>query len=144
MIDLTKEEIPKFAFIITIALGCIDLIRGFIHTILLEYAAEFIMGLDLTVARDNQLLLLGVFGISNYITGIFMILIALKARDLVPYALIVIPICYFFGMIAISRVATPQAALGGMPYMLVYFIISIITSIASFVVIYYKRKNQKT
>lgn len=145
MIDLTSEEIPKFVIIVTLGLGCLDLIRGVIHTFLLEYAGVFIMGLDLSFARENQLFLLGVFGISNYITGTFLILIALKARALIPYILVIIPTWYLVGNAVISRTVIPQAALGGLPMMLGYFIICILTAVSSFVVIYYRRrKNQSS
>jgi hypothetical protein len=111
-------------------LGCLDLIRGFIHTVLLEYAAEYIMGLDLAVARNDQLLLLGTFGISNYITGFILILIGLKARNIVPYVFLVIPMSYLSGAFLISRVATSSARLGGLPMMIAYIVVCIGTFVA--------------
>ena len=143
MRGVTAEEVPMFAGVVALGLGCVDLVRGVIHTVLLEYAAVFIMGLDLSVARENQLFLLGVFGISNFITGTFLFLIALKARELVPYVLLMIPVWYLVGMAVISRTVIPQAALGGVPMMLAYFIICIVTAVASFVVIFYRRRKQK-
>ncbi|MHA2427713.1 MAG: hypothetical protein ACXADB_06795 [Candidatus Hermodarchaeia archaeon] len=142
MRGVTAEEVPMFAVVVAFGLGCVDLFRGVIHTFLLEYAAVFIMGLDLSVARENQLFLLGVFGISNFLTGTFLILIALKTRELVPYVLLMIPAWYLVGMAVISRTVTPQAALGGVPMMLAYFIISILTAVSSFVMIYYRRRKQ--
>ncbi|MDO8125264.1 MAG: hypothetical protein Q6364_12915 [Candidatus Hermodarchaeota archaeon] len=144
MIDLTPEEIPKLAVIVTLGVGCLDFARGVIHTFLLEYAGVFIMGLDLSFARENQLFLLGVFGISNYITGTFLILIALKARELIPYILVIIPTWYIVGNAVISRTVIPQAELGGLPMMLGYFIICILTAVSSFVVIYYRRRQKST
>ena len=123
-----------------IGLGCIDLIRGFIHTFMLEFAAINIFVIDLSGGVDNQMLLLGVFGISNYITGIMFILIGLKARNLVPIILPVIPAVYFLGTVLISRVSTPTANLGGGPYMMVYFAVCIVTFIAILVV---KIKNRR-
>lgn len=111
-------------------LGCLDLVRGFIHTVLLEYAAENAMGLDLAVARDDQLLLLGIFGISNYLTGIMLILIAMKARNLVQYVFLTIPISYMWGAFLINRVASSTARLGGLPMMQVYIAVCIATFVA--------------
>lgn len=128
--SITNLKCPKFAWLIIIGLGCVDLIRGFIHTVLLEYAAINIFVIDLSGGVSNQMLLLGVFGISNYLTGIMMILIGFKARELVPIILPLIPTTYFLGTLLISRVATPTAQLGGGPYMLVYFGICIVTFIA--------------
>ena len=132
--DITNIKCPKFAWIIMIALGCIDLIRGFIHTVLLEFAASNIFVIDLSGGVENQMFLLGIFGISNYLTGIMLILIGLKARELVPILLLGIPMIYFLGTALISRVATPTAQLGGGPYMLAYFAICIVTFIATIVV----------
>jgi hypothetical protein len=117
-----------------IGLGCVDLVRGFIHIVLLEYASINIFVIDLSGGVSNQMLLLGVFGISNYLTGIMMILIGLKARELVPIILPIIPTTYFLGTLLISRVATPTAQLGGGPYMLVYFAVCIVTFVAVLVV----------
>jgi hypothetical protein len=122
-------------------LGCLDLVRGFIHTVLLEYAAENIMGLDLTVARDDQLLLLGTFGISNYLTGIMLILIGLKARNIVQYVFLAITASYFFGAYMISRVASSTARLGGLPMMMVYIAVCIGTFVAIVVWKYMKQKE---
>jgi len=138
--DINEIKCPKFAWIIMIGLGCIDLIRGFIHTFMLEFAAINIFVIDLSGGVDNQMLLLGVFGISNYITGIMFILIGLKARNLVPIILPVIPAVYFLGTVLISRVSTPTANLGGGPYMMVYFAVCIVTFIAILVV---KIKNRR-
>lgn len=113
-----------------ICLGCIDLIRGFIHTVMLEYAAINIFVVDLSGGVDNQMFLLGTFGISNYITGIVFMLIGLKARELVPIILPMIPATYFIGTAIISRVAKPTAYLGGGPFMLIYFAVCIATFIA--------------
>ena len=113
-----------------VGLGCVDLIRGFMHTVFLEYAAINVFVIDLTGGVSNQMFLLGIFGISNYLTGIIMILIGFKARELVPVLLPIIPTVYFLGTLLISRVADPNAQLGGGPFMLIYLAICIATFIA--------------
>ena len=97
---------------------------------MLEFAANNIFVIDLSGGVDNQMLLLGTFGISNYLTGIMLILIGLKARELIPIILPAIPVTYLLGTLLISRVVTPTAQLGGVPYMLVYFAVCIVTFIA--------------
>lgn len=134
-------DCPKFAWIILTCLGCLDLIRGFIHTFLLEYAAEFMMGLDLAVARDDQLLLLGTFGSSNYITGCMLILIGLKARNIAPYVFLIIPVSYILGGQLISRVATSTARLGGVPMMTIYILVCIGTFVAILIWNQLNKKN---
>jgi hypothetical protein len=126
-----------------IALGCIYLIRGFMHTVLLEFAAKNIFVIDLSGGVENQMFLLGIFGISNYLTGIMLIFIGLKARELVSILLPVIPLVYWFGTAVISRVATPTSQLGGGPYMLVYFAVCIATFLAIVVVNMTNRMEHK-
>jgi len=137
--DINDIKCPKFAWILMIGLGCLDLIRGFIHTFLLEYAALNIFVIDLSGGVDNQMFLLGMFGISNYLTGIIFILIGLKARQLVPIMLPIIPFAYLVGTAIISRTATPTAQLGGGPFMLIYFTLCIAAFIAILVI---KIKNR--
>ena len=137
----SDDDCPKFAWIIMIILGCLDLVRGFIHTVLLEFAAENIMGLDLSVARDDQLLLLGTFGISNYLTGIMLILIAMKARNIVQYVFLAIPVSYLSGSFLISRVASSSARLGGLPMMIAYIAVCIGTFVAILVWKYWNQKE---
>jgi hypothetical protein len=138
-------ECPKFAWIILIVLGCVDIARAFIHTVLLPYAAENIMGLDLSVARDDQLVLMGTFGISNYITGALSILIALKARNIAPYVFLITPVSYFLGSIMIRIAANPDSSkYGGLPMVIGYMILSIGTFIAVIIWnIVKKRKKSK-
>ena len=123
-------------------LGCLDLVRGFMHTVLIEYAAENIMGLDLSVARDDQLLLMGSFGISNFLTGIMLILIAMKARNIVQYAFLAVPVSYMSGSFFISRVASSTARLGGLPMMIGYIAVCIGTFVAILIWKYLKKEGR--
>jgi hypothetical protein len=143
-----KEEchIPKFVSIVVITLGCLDLFRGFMHTILLEYAALNIAGLDLSTPLAGDLLrLLGTFGISNYVTGIMLVLIGWKARALALTMLGVIPTAYAIGIIGIrintAAYATSQVAWGGAEPMIVYMTASLITFIAGVYTTLARKRN---
>ncbi len=141
-----NATIPKFVSVVAMALGCLDLIRGFMHTILLEYAALNIAGLDLSTPLAGDILQqMGAFGISNYLTGIMLILIGWKARPLALAVLGFIPIAYIIGVIGIkinSTVYAPsQAAWGGAMPMLVYIIISGVTFIAGVWITQSKKKR---
>ena len=127
-----SSKIPKLVSIIAILLGCLDLVRGLMHTILLEYAASNIAGLDLTTSQAADLLrLMGSFGISNYISGIALILVGWKARDLAWIMLGGIPAAYLIGGLATrfysAGLTETQAAWGGIPMMAVYLAVSMIT-----------------
>jgi len=127
-----ENTIPKFVSVVSISLGCLDLVRGFMHTILLEYAAKNIAGLDLSSSVASDLLrLLGAFGISNYVTGVMLILLGWKARQLALTMLGVIPVAYLIGTIGIrfnsASYAASQAKWGGLLMMTVYMAICIAT-----------------
>jgi hypothetical protein len=142
--NLTYLKCPRFAWIVLIALDCFDLLRGFIHTVLLDYAATNIFVIDVSGGIENQMFLLGIFGTSNYITGILFILIGLRTRELVPIVLPLIPLVYVFGTALISRVITPTAQLGGGFYMLVYFVVCIVTFVAVLVVNFMNKTENKS
>jgi hypothetical protein len=106
----------------------LDLLRGFMHTFLLTWSATNIAKFDLTTATPDQFFLLGVFGISNFLTGFIYLLISRKARQLSPYVLILIPLAYLLGLAGISVSGVhAQAAFEGKYFMLVYFGICIVT-----------------
>ena len=134
-----NKGIPRFVSWVAIVLGSLDLIRGFMHTILLGHAAANIAGLDLSTAQAGDLLqLMGAFGISNYITGAMLILLGWKARPLALAMLGVIPIAYAIGQAGIRTYASSYepsaAAWGGVSMMLAYLAISAITFLAGLIV----------
>jgi hypothetical protein len=139
MIDSMKysTNIPKIVSIVAYILGGLDLLRGVMHTLLLEFAAANIAGLDLSTSQAADLLrLMGNFGISNYITGIALILLAWKARHLALIMLGVIPAAYLIGGTATrfysSSYVQTQANWGGIPLMLAYMGVCILTFLYGF------------
>lgn len=98
-----NAAIPKFVSVAAITLGCLGLIRSFMHTILLKYAALNIAGFDLSTSLAGGLSQqMGAFGISNYLTGIMLILIGWKTSPLALVMLGVIPVVYIIGAIGIK------------------------------------------
>lgn len=98
-----KNHVPAFVSVVALMLGAYDLVRGFMHTILLEYSAGHLAKLNMENPAIRDLLqLLGAFGISNYITGIMLILLAIKARELALIMLGIIPAAYFIGVVSIK------------------------------------------
>lgn len=109
-------------------IGGLDVLRGFMHTFLLTWSATNVAKLNMAIESSDQLFLLGVFGISNFLTGFIYFLVSKKARELSPYVLIIIPLTYLLGLIGIwSGNVHGQAAFEGKYFMLVYFSICIIT-----------------
>jgi hypothetical protein len=142
------STIPRLVSVVARLIGSYDLLRGFMHTIVLNYSATNIAVLDLTTstARD-QLKLLGAFGVSNLETGIAMILMALFARKLALIMLGVIPLIYVIGYFAIkanSGSAPPSHAnWGGAPLLVVYLAITCATFIAALVVMRATRRHHQ-
>jgi hypothetical protein len=142
-----ESHIPKFVSTAVIVLGCLDILRGFMHTILLDFAATNIAGFDLSTSLAGDLLQqMGAFGISNYLTGIMLILIGWKARPLALIMLGVIPAAYVIGVIGIKVNSAPyapsQAAWGGTTFMLVYLAVCVITFIAGVWITLNRKKKE--
>ncbi len=112
-------------------LGFLDVIRGFMHTFLLRWSAVHIAGFNPLTTPADQFFLLGVFGISNFLTGFLYFLICRRAREVVPYVLIIIPATYLLGIagIKVSQVHM-QAAFEGQYFMFAYLALCVITFIA--------------
>ncbi|MEO8205286.1 MAG: hypothetical protein ABI615_03840 [Chthoniobacterales bacterium] len=127
----TESRTPAFAWIILAGLGVVDFVRGFMHTFLVHYSASNIAGLDLTHSAQNQMFLLGIFGISNYLTGAIFLVIAFRARHLVPTILALIPLTYAIGLIGLRLNATPEAAFRGRTFMLIYMGVCVLTCVAA-------------
>jgi hypothetical protein len=114
----------KIIWITLLILGCVDLIRGFMHTMMLEYAAAHIAG----ITDADAIFLLRAFGLSNYLTGALFILIAMKARELAPYVLVLIPVSYAFGLL-VSPSVVQTAQFNGKYFMLAYFTVCVVMGV---------------
>ncbi len=137
----SAHNTPTFAIIVLASLGLIDLVRGFLHTFLVLHSAVKIAGLDLAHSGGDQLLLLGSFGISNFLTGAIYIAVALKAKQLAPTVLAIIPAAYLLGFIAFRlNDITPEATFPGRSFMLGYCGVCVLTSVAS--IIWLRRAKQ--
>jgi len=127
-----NRPIPKFISIMAVFLGVIDLLRGFMHTVVLPYSATHIASLDLSGPTAPDLLrLLGLFGISNYITGATLILTGLYARPIALVLLGLIPAFYGLGLLSIHAAMNPYppstAQWGGRPFMMVNLSLYVLT-----------------
>lgn len=116
-------------------LGCVDLVRGLSHTFLMHWANDTFAQLDLSVNGNDQLMLMGAFGISNFLTGAIFILVALKAKDISVTILKLILLAYAVGLMGIKYAGvSPSADFYGRYIMLTYFGVCIIGIIWSRIV----------
>ena len=127
-----------------VLLGVIDLLRGFMHTVVLPYSATHIACLDLSGPTATDLLrLLGLFGISNYITGATLILTGLYARPIALVLLGLIPAFYGLGLLTIHAAMNPYppstAEWGGRPFMMVNLSLYVLTFLAGIFVLRHRK-----
>ena len=123
-----SKNLNTFPSLVLLILGLLDLLRGFLHTFGVNWASETFAHLDLSVARSDQLWLLGTFGISNILTGLIYILISRKAKNLSAYVLGIIPVAYILGIIGLRTSGiTPAADFDGKYFMLVYLGVCVLT-----------------
>jgi uncharacterized membrane protein YphA (DoxX/SURF4 family) len=139
-----NRPIPKFISIMAVFLGAIDLLRGFMHTVVLPYSATHIACLDLSGPTAPDLLrLLGLFGISNYITGATLILTGLYARPIALVLLGLIPAFYGLGLLSIHAAMNPYppstAQWGGRPFMMVNLSLYVLTFLAGIFVLRHRK-----
>ena len=139
-----NRPIPKFISIMAVFLGGIDLLRGFMHTVVLPYSATHIASLDLSGPTAPDLLrLLGLFGISNYITGATLILTGLYARPIALVLLGLIPAFYGLGLLSIHAAMNPYppstAQWGGRPFMMVNLSLYVLTFLAGIFVLRHRK-----
>ncbi len=110
---------------VLIVLGFVDLVRGVMHTFVLGWAAENIARI---APHPDALMLLGIFGNSNLLTGALYLLVAFRAREIAGYILGIIPVAYFVGIVGIRlNGVSMQSEFNGKYMMLVYFVVCIVT-----------------
>ena len=136
-----RRDIYTLPSVFLFIIGLYDLIRGFMHTYLLTWSASYFAKFDLATVPEDQVFMLGVFGISNWLTGFLYLLISIKAKHLSPYVLIIIPLTYLLGLIGIwSCGIHGQSAFNGQYFMYVYFAICVIIFLIFLFQKYYQKK----
>ena len=113
-------------------LGLVDLLRGVLHTFFINWAVRTFAKLDLSIARHDQLTLLGAFGISNLLTGVIFILVSIEAAPLSEYLLLTIPCAYTVGAIGMRTSGVKaQSAFYGRYFMMGYLGLCLVTFVLS-------------
>lgn len=113
-------------------LGLVDLLRGVLHTFFVSWAGRTFARLDLSVARQDQLTLLGAFGISNLLTGAIFILISTEAAPLAEYVVLTIPCAYAVGVVGMRTSGVKaQSAFYGRYFMMAYLGVCLATFVLS-------------
>lgn len=117
---------------VLLVLGLVDLVRGVLHTFFVDRVAKVFARLDLSTARQDQLTLLGAFGISNLLTGTLFLLVSVEAPQLAAWVLLAVPCAYALGMAGIRTAGVRrEAAFLGRYFMIVYLGVCVITFLVS-------------
>jgi hypothetical protein len=104
-----------------------DIRRGIAHTFNVRYSAEYLAGIE---PISDSLVLMGAFGISNFLTGFIYFLVIWKAKHLVPYVLLLIPFSYFIGGMGKNfQNVDMESAFVGRYIMAVYLSICMVTGL---------------
>ncbi|NAS13039.1 hypothetical protein [Poritiphilus flavus] len=127
----SKENILKLNVFVLFMAAIMDLIRGIMHTYGVKYAAVNLAGIE---PIPDSLVLMGSFGISNFLTAFIYFLVIWKARELAPYVLIFIPISYVIGALGFTQFQNVplEAEFLGQYLMKPYLIICAITALTYF------------
>nr|WP_147661466.1 hypothetical protein [Candidatus Prometheoarchaeum syntrophicum] len=97
-----KPMPPKFTWITLLIIGIIDIVRGLMHTFFMEQAIATFAHLDYSATNiSDQLFQMNTLGISNIISGILFIIVALKAKKYADIALLYLVISHIIGFISI-------------------------------------------
>jgi hypothetical protein len=142
-----KSDIPLFVSVITVLLGCYDLLRGTMHTLHTEYTSFNLETLTVASPMAGDLLhLLSIFGVSNYIIGVMLILIALKARGLALVMLAIIPFFYMLAMLAtktsLATFTESQTVFTGTTSLFIYLFVCFFTFLAGLTGMLYNKNNK--
>ena len=140
---ISKEKALKIAVITLFVVAGMDIVRGYMHTFNVWWASENIA--QMTQTADTMHLMI-TFGVSNFLTGFIYILIGLRAKEIAPYVLLLIPISYLLGIISghttgVSAMAS-DTAWNGMYMLYVYWTVITLVSINYFVADYKEKKEK--
>ncbi len=140
----SKDKALKIAIITLSIIGGVDLFRGFMHTFNIWWASENIAHMSQTA---DTMFLMNTFGISNLLTGFIYILVVIKAKDIVPHILLLVPAAYVLGIISnhMTGVAAMQSTTewNGQYMMQVYLIIIGLIGLNYFIASFREDQAQK-
>lgn len=124
---LSKTAALQVTKLVLFLAGLMDIRRGVAHTFNVRYSAEYLAGIE---PISDSLVLMGAFGISNFLTGMIYFLILWKAPKLAPYILLIIPFSYLLGGIGLKYQSVEmESAFIGRYVMAVYLGICLLTSL---------------
>ena len=128
---LKRDIALKINLVVLFLAGLMDMRRGIAHTFQVRYSVVNLAGIE---PIPDSLVLMGAFGISNFLTGLIYFLIIWKAKPIAPYVLLLIPVSYFLGGMGLAyQNVTGDGEFVGRYMMAIYLSICLLASVLYFV-----------
>ncbi len=138
-------QLPRFVSLVAVSLGCFDVVRGLVHTVLVGNVGVEIAGLDLAGATGlDQLTLMVAFGYSNFITGAALIYLGMTSRPGALVMLAIIPLALIVAGASIGYWGSGLVGQGSFPgadNMRVYALVCVLTVVSAIVVRWRRRRR---
>lgn len=130
-------EFPRLVSFVAVALGCFDLIRGVVHTVLAGSVAVDVSGINIGgPSGGDQIMLMAAFGHANFITGAALIYQGVFNRAGAVFLMCIIPLALAIAGLSVNYWAadlTFQGTFPGRFNMMVYGTVCIITAGITFI-----------
>ncbi|MEL7045160.1 MAG: hypothetical protein AAGL66_09080 [Pseudomonadota bacterium] len=118
---------PRFVSFVAVGLGCFDIVRGVVHTVLAGSVAVDVSGIDVSgPSGRDQIVLMTAFGHANFITAAALIQAGLTSRTASLILLSVIPLALLIAGISLNYWGADLQGVGvfpGMNNMRIYVLI---------------------
>lgn len=132
----------RISSVILFLAALMDIRRGVAHTFNVRYSAEYLAGIE---PISDSLVLMVAFGISNFLTGFIYLLVIWKAKKLVPYILLLIPVSYLLGSVGMNyQNVEMESAFIGRYIMAVYLSICLITGLLYFITAFFSKSTEES
>ena len=132
-----EDSYPRFVSFVAFAVGCFDLVRGFVHAPLAGSTAALTSGIDLSgPSAGDQIMLMAAFGHANFITGAALIYLSFTSRAGSVFMMTVIPVALAIAGASVNywtQYFPVQGEFPGRYNMMVYFMACIATVVTAHV-----------
>lgn len=136
-----KETSIKIATFMLSGIALMDILRGYMHTFNIWWASAHIAHMTQTA---DTLMLMNIFGITNFLTGSLYLLIIWKAKELSPYVLVLVPTSYLIGIISGRTTGVFQlqtAQWNGKYMMYVYLALTFLSGLNYFIAVWREKRT---
>ncbi len=143
--QIVASQYPRFVSFVAVGLGCFDILRGIVHTVLAGSLAVDLSGIDVSgPSGRDQIVLMTAFGHANFITAAALIQAGLTSRAASLVLLAVIPLALLIAGVSLNYWGADLQGVGVFPgkaNMRMYALICIATVTTALVIRWRKRSS---